>query len=310
MSGIKILSTGKSLPERIVTNDELAGIVDTSDEWIVKRTGMRERRYLKDGETLLEFVSAAAEEALQSSGIQKEEIGVILVATMSADYFCPSMACLLQKSLSLPEDVLALDINAACSGFVYGLVVMQGLLNANGRTAGLLVGAESLSRKLNMEDRGTCVLFGDGAATAVIRREEDASFTSVVGASGDEELIACPVGDGLIRMDGRNTYLFAVETVPLVMKEAADKAGVSLDEIDHFVLHQANLRILESVAKKLGLPMEKFAVNIEKYGNTSGASVGLALHDLASSGELKRGEKIMLCAFGAGRTWGAVVMEW
>ena len=309
-NGIQILSTGRSLPDRIVTNDELAGIVDTSDEWIQKRTGMRERRYLKDDGTLLELVTKAAEEAICSSGIQKEEIGIVLVATMSADYFCPSMACLLQKSLLLSEDILALDINAACSGFVYGLIAMQGLLGNAGKSAGLLVGAEALSRKLNMKDRGTCVLFGDGAAAAVIRAEEGSSFASVSGASGDEELIACPVSDGLIRMDGKGTYLFAVEKVPQVMKEAAGKAGIPLDAIDHFVLHQANLRILESVAKKLALPMEKFAVNIEKYGNTSGASVGLALHDLASSGTLKRGETIMLCAFGAGRTWGAVVMKW
>lgn len=310
MKGIRILSTGKSLPERVISNKDLARIVETSDEWIKKRTGMSERRYLSEGETLLKHITAASEEALSASLIDKKEIGVVLVATMSADYFCPSMACLLQKNLSLPEEILALDINAACSGFVFGLITMQSLLASMEKKAGLLIGAEALSRKLNMEDRGTCVLFGDGAAAAVIETAEEAPFTAVSGASGDEGLIACSVRDGLIRMDGKNTYLFAVETVPKVMREAAEKAGVTLDEIGHFVLHQANLRILESVAKKLGQPMDKFEVNIEKYGNTSGASVGLALDDLAASGKLKRGELLMLCAFGAGKTWGAVVMRW
>ncbi len=310
MKGIRIISTGMSVPERIVTNSDLASIVDTSDEWIKKRTGMEQRRYLKDGETLLQLVSVAARNAINASGIDKAEIGVVLVATMSADYFTPSMACLLQKELSLPEDILALDINAACSGFVYGLINMQALLSSSEKKYGILVGAEALSRKLDMEDRGTCVLFGDGAAAVVIQAAEDNLFASVCGARGDDHLISCNVTEGLIRMDGKSTYLFAVETVPPVMRQAADKAGVSLEEIDHFVLHQANYRILESVANKLSLPMDKFVVNIEKYGNTSGASVGLALHDLSSSGKLKKGDLVMLCAFGAGRTWGAVVMRW
>ncbi len=310
MGGIRILSTGMSVPERIVTNDDLASIVDTNDEWIKKRTGMEQRRYLKDGETLLQLISDATKEALNASGIDKDEIGVVLVATMSADYFTPSMACLLQKELSLPEDILALDINAACSGFVFGLVNMQALLSSTGKKYGILVGAEALSRKLDMEDRGTCVLFGDGAAAVVVQADEDNLFEAVYGARGDDHLISCAVPEGLIRMDGKSTYLFAVETVPSVMKQAVEKAGVSLEEIDHFVLHQANYRILESVAKKLSLPMDKFVVNIEKYGNTSGASVGLALHDLVSSGKVKKDDLVMLCAFGAGRTWGAVVMRW
>nr|MCR5748163.1 3-oxoacyl-ACP synthase [Lachnospiraceae bacterium] len=209
MQGIRIISTGISVPERIVTNADLAAIVDTSDEWIKQRTGMAERRYLKDGETLLQLISAATEEAVNSAGIAKEEIGVVLVATMSADYFTPSMACLLQKDLSLSEDILALDINAACSGFVFGLVNMQALLSATGKKYGILIGAEALSRKLDMEDRGTCILFGDGAAAAVIQADEDNLFEAVYGARGDDHLISCEVTEGLIRMDGKSTYLFA-----------------------------------------------------------------------------------------------------
>ena len=310
MKGIKIISTGIGVPQRIVTNDDLAAIVETSDEWIQQRTGMKERRYLGEGENLLQFAKEAAEKAISSSGIDKNEIGVILVATISGDYFTPSMACLLQKELSLSQDVLAMDINAACSGFVYGLITMQALLSSTGKEYGILIGAEAISRKLSMEDRSTCILFGDGAAAAVVKAEEGAAFTSVTGAMGDENLIACPISDGIVRMDGKSTYLFAVEKVPAVIRKVTEKAGVSLDDIDHFVLHQANLRILESVAKKLSIPMEKVIVNIEKYGNTSGASVGLALHDLAASGNLKRDDLIILCAFGAGKTWGAVIMKW
>lgn len=309
MKGLRICATGSAVPARIMTNEELSGIVDTSDEWIRRRTGMKERHYLSEGENLTQFAAKAAEEALERSGLHREEIGVVLVATMSADYFCPSTACLLQKDLGLSRDLIALDLNAACSGFVFGLETMRGLLLSTGKKGGILVGAECLSRKLNMEDRGSCVLFGDGAAAAVLTLS-DGPYTSVTGVMGDRDLIACPVEGGLIRMDGRSTYLFAVETIPLVMKEAAEKAGLSLDEIGHFILHQANLRILESIASKLHQPIEKFPVNIGKYGNTSGASVALALHEAAAEGILCRGEKIMLCAFGAGRTWGAVVMEW
>ena len=310
MKGIKILSTGMSVPDRIVTNDDLARIVDTSDEWISQRTGMKERHYLRDDETLLQLVTKATEQAIGAAGIDKNDVGVILVATLSADYFSPSMACLLQRELDLPQDVLAMDINAACSGFVFGLITMQALLASTGKEIGILVGAEALSKKLNMEDRGTCILFGDGAAAAVVKAEEGALFASVYGAMGDDAMICCPLSDGYVHMDGKGTYLFAVEKVPQVMTQAAERAGVSIDDIDHFVLHQANMRILESVAKKLSIPMEKVVVNIEKYGNTSGASVGLALHDLAESGNLKRGDKVMLCAFGAGKTWGAVVLNW
>ncbi len=307
MIGIKILATGSCVPKKVVTNDDLAKLVDTSDEWITKRTGMKERRYVSGEEDQTYLAEKAAREAIERSGVAKEDINVVVVCTVSAEYYSPSAACLLQGRLGLKNDIIALDVGAGCSGFIFGLETIRALMIARNAKAGLIVGAEVLSRKMDMTDRSTCVLFGDGAAAAVLKLD-DRPYTAVTGVDGDEEMIHIKVPTGFIHMDGQGTYKFAVATVPAVIEEVVKKAGLTYDDIDHFVLHQANLRIIESIAKKVDQPMDKFVVNIQKYGNTSAASVGLALDEAYKTGRIKEGDRILLCAFGAGRTWGAAII--
>lgn len=308
MTGIRIIATGASAPSKIVTNDDLAKIVETSDEWISQRTGMKERHHVQGDENHTKLAEEAAEKALERAGIPKEEIGVVIVCTVSADYYSPSTACLIQGRLGLSKDIIAMDVGAGCSGFIFGLETIRALMMARNSKYGLIVGAEVLSKKMDMTDRGTCVLFGDGAAAAVVELSDN-RYTSVIGVDGDEEMINIKSPNGFIHMDGQGTYKFAVATVPKVIEQVVNKAGLTYDEIDHFVLHQANLRIIESIAKKVNQSMDKFVVNIEKYGNTSAASVGLALDEAISDGRIRKGDKVLLCAFGAGRTWGAVVIE-
>ena len=308
MTGIKIIATGAQAPKKIVSNDDLAKIVETSDEWISQRTGMSQRHYVSEGENHTWLAEMAARQAIDRAGIPKEKIGVVIVCTVSADYFSPSCACIIQGRLGLSNDIIAMDIGAGCSGFIFGMETIRALMMARNAQYGLIIGAEVLSKKMDMTDRSTCVLFGDGAAAAVVELT-DTSYTSVIGVAGDEEMINIKSPDGFIHMDGQGTYKFAVATVPKVIEQVVQKAGLNYDEIDHFVLHQANLRIIESIAKKLKQPMDKFVVNIEKYGNTSAASVGLALDEALTAGRIRKNDKVLMCAFGAGKTWGAVVME-
>jgi 3-oxoacyl-[acyl-carrier-protein] synthase-3 len=309
MTGIRILGTGAYAPKKLVSNDDLAQIVETSDEWIKQRTGMSVRHYVAGDENHTYLAEMAAKEAIENAGINKDDIGVVVVCTVSADYFSPSAACLIQGRLGLSNDIIAIDIGAGCSGFIFGMETIRALMMARNAKYGLLIGAEVLSKKMDMTDRSTCVLFGDGAA-AVVVEPADSLYSSVIGVDGDEEMINIKSPDGYIHMDGQGTYKFAVATVPKVIEQAVNKANLTYDEIDYFVLHQANLRIIESIAKKVKQPMDKFVVNIEKYGNTSAASVGLALDEAVKGGKIRKGDKVLMCAFGAGRTWGAAVVEW
>lgn len=308
--GIRIISTGKALPRSQVTNDDLSQLVDTSDEWIYQRTGMKVRYHVSGKETALSLAAQAASSAILRGNISRGDIGVVVVATLSADNFTPSTAALLQEKLGLPRDIIAVDLNAACSGFVFGLETLRSLLLTKGARYGLIIGVEVLSKKLDMTDRGTCVLFGDGAGAALVELCEQADYEIITGVEGDWDMIHCTAPEGKIFMDGQGTYRFAVATVPGLIEDVVAKAGKKMDDIDLIFMHQANLRIIESVAKKLKQPMDKFVVNIEKYGNTSAASLGLALAEADEKGMLKRKDRIVLCAFGAGRTWGAIYMEW
>jgi len=309
MTGIKILATGSYAPKKLVTNDDLAKIVDTSDEWIKQRTGMSVRHYISDGEDNTYLAERASKLALERSGINPADIGAVVVATVSSEYYSPSTACLIQGRLGLANNIIALDISAGCSGMIFAMETIRSLMMVRGCKYGLLIGSEVLTKKTDMTDRSTCVLFGDGAAAMVVELSDNA-YTSVIGVDGNEEMINIKSPGGFIHMDGQGTYKFAVATVPKVIEEAVNKAGLTYDDIDYFVLHQANLRIIESIAKKVKQPMEKFVINIEKYGNTSAASIGLALDEAVCDGRIKSGDKVLMCAFGAGKTWGAVVMEW
>ena len=312
MKGLKIIATGGFAPETIITNEDLSKIVETSDEWITARTGMKKRHFCDGDEGNVFLAMRAAAQALERAGIDKDEIGAIVVATFSGDYFVPSTACLVQKELGLGDDMICFDLNAACSGFMFGLETTRGLLLQSEKKYALLIASEVVSKKLDMTDRGTCILFGDGAGAAVLTLDDEAVYTSIMGCHGDAEMINCPSGEDTNRkvfMDGQGTYKFAVRTVPGLLKDTIEKAGLRIEDIDGFILHQANIRIIDSVAKTIGVPKEKFFVNIDEYGNTSAASVALALNQAMEEGWCKDKKRLLLAGFGAGKTWGAAVLE-
>ena len=312
MNGLKIVSTGRCLPRRVVTNEDLCGIVDTSDEWIVSRTGISARYYCEE-ERGLDLARTAALIAIDRAGICLEEIGVCIVPTSTADYATPATGSLLQRELGLLENTPCFDISAGCTGFVYGLHIARGMLLQSERPYALLVGVDVLSRVTDYSDRSTCILFGDGAGAAVLTLDDSASYACELYARGDEGTISIH-GPGseasLLHMEGQQTFRFAIEAVPQCVLAVLKKAGLTTENIDWIVPHQANRRILESAAKRLKVPLEKFFINIEKYGNTSAATIPIALDEMAQAGLLKRGQKVICTGFGAGLTWGGVLLEW
>lgn len=314
MSGIKLMGTGSALPAQEVTNFDLEKKVDTSDEWIVTRTGISSRHYCTGEENHLGLCTAAARRALESAGIGPEQIGVCLVATLTQDTMTPSTACVLQKELGMPEDTVCFDLNAACAGFVYGLHTAECLLAASVRKYALVIGCEVLSRITDFTDRSTCVLFGDGAGAAVVEwREDYPSLCAVMGSRGNREVLMIPgVNTGAasyIHMDGKEVFRFAVDVLPRCAKEVAARAGIGLDQVDHFVFHQANQRILDFAIKKLRLDPEKCAGNIAHTGNTSAASVPILLDELVRSGQLHSGQKVLCAGFGGGLTWAGALLQ-
>lgn len=310
--GIRIVSTGHYVPPKMVTNDDMSRIVDTSDEWISTRTGIKNRHFCVD-EDNADLAVNAAMAAIRSSGIDINDIGVCIVATFSPDYYTPSTACIVQKRLGLPSGIPCFDINAACSGYLYGLGVMRGMLLQSDRTYGLLIASEVISKVLDFTDRESCILFGDGAGAALIELTDSYSYESVLGADGDWKTLYCHSGDEYsrkVRMDGRKVFKFAVAAIPESINSILEKTGLTLDNIDYIVCHQANRRIIEYVADRLQQPIEKFYINIQKYGNTSAASIGIALDEMNRNGMLERGDRIICVGFGAGFTWGAAYIEW
>ena len=314
MNGIKLLSTGSALPRQAVTNDDMAKRVDTSDEWIATRTGIRSRYHCSGDETHIGLCLAAARQALDRSGIGPEQIGVCIVATLSQDFLTPATACILQRDLGFPEDTICFDLNAACSGFVYALHTAECLLAASQRKYGLIVGAEALSRITDFTDRSTCVLFGDGAGAALVEwRADYPSLHAVLGCRGNQEALYVPgansTSPSYIHMDGKAVFRFAVEALPHCAKEVVEKAGLTLSDVDRFVFHQANQRIIDFSVKKLGVDPEKCTGNIARTGNTSAASVPLLLDELITSGVLTSGQKALCVGFGGGLTWAGALLE-
>ena len=313
MNGIKLRGTGRCVPANVVTNDDLAKLVDTSDEWITARTGIRSR-YRCAAETHADLCANAARAALKRAGVSPSEIGACIVATVSADTVVPSAACMLQRALGLSEDTPCFDLNAACTGFVYALHTMECLLNAAPRKFGLVVGAEALSKVVDWTDRSTCILFGDGAAAAVVEcREGWPSIGAVLGSRGDDALLRLP-GLGrsepnVLTMEGTQVFKFAVETVPACMDAVLAKSGLTIDDIDFFVFHQANARIIDLAVRKYRIPPEKYYKNIDRYGNTAAASVPLVLSELEEQGRIGSGSRLLTVAFGGGLTWGGAVIE-
>ena len=313
MNGIKICGTGRAVPEKVVTNQDLEKIVETNDEWITSRTGIQ-RRHHCTGETHISLCVSAAKAALDRAGVSPDQIGACIVATVTADTLVPSAACMLQRELGLPTDTPCFDLNAACTGFLYALHTMECLLNASPRKFGLVVGCEELSRVINWEDRGTCILFGDGAGAAVVEcREGWPSIGAVLGSQGDDELLRLPgiaSGErGFIAMEGTKVFKFAVEAIPRCMEQVLEKAHMTVADVDFFVFHQANARIIDLAVRKFRIPPEKYYKNIQEYGNTSAASIPLVLSELQDQGKVGPGSRTLVVGFGGGLTWGGALIE-
>ena len=314
MNGLKLVSTGSAMPKGVVTNEDLTKIVDTSDEWITTRTGIHTRRRCGEGESHTQLCLAAARQALERAGIAPEAVGVCLIATFTGDHLNPATACILQKELGFPEDTVCFDLNAACSGFVYALHTAQCLLAAAPRKFGLVLGAEVLSRVTDYTDRSTCILFGDGAAAALVEWGEDyPSIHAVLGCRGDADVLYTPgvnaEAPSYIHMEGQSVFRFAVETVPRCISQVLEQAGLGVEDVDRYVFHQANQRIIDLAMRKLHLPPEKCTGNIAHTGNTSAASVPLLLDELVSTGALRSGQRALCVGFGAGLTWGGALLE-
>ena len=313
MNGIKLLSTGSALPRQAVTNDDMAKRVDTSDEWIATRTGIRQRYFCAEGESAATLAARAAEIALARSGIDPAQLCACVVATSSPDYATPSTACLVQRALGLPQNMPCFDISVGCTGFVYGLQVVRGLLLQDSRPYALLVGAEALSRIVDFTDRNTCVLFGDGAGAAVVALRDEGNYACVLGARGDPEMLwAQGPGDQVsaLHMDGKGVFRFATQAMPECVEQLLEKSGLTAEDIAWFVPHQANARIVAFSAKRLGIPLERFYQNMDRYGNTSAASIPMALDEMAEQKLLAPGQRIICVGFGAGLTWGGVLLTW
>jgi 3-oxoacyl-[acyl-carrier-protein] synthase-3 len=311
----QIIGWGKYLPHRVMTNDDLAAMVDTSDEWIRQRTGIAERRIAATGATTSELALPAAREALERAEVLASELDLIILGTSSPDRPFPAAACVLQRQLGA-DRAMAFDVLAACSSWLYAASIAERYIAAGGVQRALVVGSEVLSRLLDYTDRGTCILFGDGAGAAVLGPSDNAGFDSwVIGADGRQsELIHCSPDpeDGLprLRMDGSETFKSATRVMEEASLQACSIAGVAPEELALVVPHQANVRIVEAVAKRLRIPMEKFSLNLDRYGNTSSASIPLALEEASTAGRLNPGDRVLLVGFGSGLTWGASVLTW
>ncbi|NPA42278.1 MAG: ketoacyl-ACP synthase III [Aquificae bacterium] len=308
--GTKIAGTGIYLPKEVLTNFDLEKMVETSDEWITTRTGIKERRIAKE-ESVVEMAKEASLQALEGAGVDAKDIDVVIVATLTPDKRFPSTACLLQAQLGI-DKAYAFDLSAACSGFLYALEVADGLLRSGKAEKVLVVGVEKLSEIVDWSDRSTCVLFGDGAGAVVLERSEEESDILASKMYSDGSLWDILYADkcGYIRMKGRELFKVAVRNMEEACREVLKGAGVSPEEISLVIPHQANVRIINSLADKLEIPRDKVFVNIDRYGNTSAASIPIALHEAIEEGKLKRGDLVLMTAMGGGLTWGALLLRY
>lgn len=317
----KIIGIGSYVPDTVVTNQDLMKFLDTDDAWIRERTGICERRVSKDMGTC-GLAIEAAKRAIDDAGIDPKEIDLIVLATSSGDRAFPAAAMDVQAAIEAVNAV-GFDITAACSGFIFGLHIAHSFFAAGIYKTALIIGAETLSKVVDWTDRGTCILFGDGAGAAVVRASETGIIRTLMGSDGTKgwtlECQARNLGNcvngikpelGFMKMDGKAVFKFAVRKVPEIVAQILEDAQMDPEEIKYFVLHQANFRILEAASRRLKVPMDRIPVNIDRYGNTSAASVPILLDELKRDGKLERGDKLVLAGFGSGMTWGATLLEW
>ncbi len=317
---------GMSVPEKILTNDDISKFVDTNDQWIRERTGIRERHIVADNETTASLATESAVNALRMAKLPPDEVELIIVSTSSPEHIFPATASLVQDRLGA-KIAGAFDLSAACTGFIFALNMASQSVRSGSVKNALVIGSETLSRLVNWEDRNTCILFGDGAGAFVLQAHEEpggvlSSIMRSDGSGGD--LLSVPAGgsaiptspqtivDGLhfIQMNGREVFRFATRVMARASRESIEKANLTIEDIDLIIPHQANLRIIEAAARGLKLPLDKFAINVDKYGNTSTASIPIATVEAVEEGRLKRGDKTVLVGFGGGLTWGALTLQW
>ena len=316
---ISVTGLGARVPDRIVTNDELARHVDTTNEWIIERTGIRERRMASEEEALSDVALPACRDALAQAGIDGKDIDLLIVATVTPDMAFPSSSALLADMLGMP-DAAAYDLSAGCTGFMYALAQAYGMLAAGLARRALVVGGDVLSRILDWEDRSTLILFGDGAGAAVLEEAREHGFLGFeLGADGAGGANLWLPGSGsrlfeepdqYVKMNGREVYKFATRILVQSAQDLLDRCGVAVEEVDVYVPHQANIRIIDHATKKLGIPSERVVVNVDRYGNTSSGSIPLALADAAKEGRLGPGKLVLMTGMGAGLTWGSALLRW
>lgn len=318
----KIIGTGSYVPDMLVSNDDLSRIVDTSDQWIADRTGIRSRRIADPGvETTASMAAKAARRALEDANIAAEQLDFIITATSTPDCHFPNTSCMVQKELG--GNGMCYDLSAACTGFVFALGTAHAFIKAGIYRTGLVIGADCMSRITDWNDRGTCVLFGDGAGAAVVTAADTGIVNMVLQSDGSrEQVLRCGLGspeNNLLKhpavleyttMNGQEVFKFAVKQVPESIHRLLEESSTSIQEVDGFLLHQANERIIAAVAKRLKAPTERFPMNLSQYGNTSGASIPILMDECSRSGLLSRGGKFVLSGFGAGLTWGSILLVW
>lgn len=325
-NSIVISGTGSYVPEKVLTNNDLSEFLDTSDEWIFERSGIRRRHIAADGEAASDMALHASRNALEMAGIDASQIDLVVVTTVNPDMAFPSTACLLQAKLGIRNNIPCFDLSAACSGFVYGVEVATRMMQSGMYKNALVVSSEKMSSIVDWQDRSTCVLFGDGAGAVVLRASDAENIGivgTVLGADGSDTAMLCmPAGGSLlptsaetvekrlhfVRMDGREVFKHAVKIMQEKALEVLDRCGVSSEQVSLLIPHQANTRIIQSVAKRLNIPSEKVYVNIENYANTSSASIPIALDEAMRGGRIKRGDYVLFVSFGAGLTWGATLV--
>jgi 3-oxoacyl-[acyl-carrier-protein] synthase-3 len=309
-----ILGTGSHVPAKVLTNHDLAKSVDTSDEWIFTRTGIRERRIAGDKELTSDMAAAAARLALADAGVTAEQIDLIIVATLTPDQPMPATACFVQHKLGVPARAACFDLNAACSGFLYALDTAWAMLASGRYHHALVIGAEKLSSIVDWTDRSTCVLFGDGAGAVVLgpaRGSAQLIGAKLCAEGAHADLLAVPRGPRrFIHMKGREIFKIAVRQMEDAAREILEQHGLTAHQVSSVIPHQANRRIIESIAQYLGLPLERFVVNLDRYGNTSAASIPLALDEARRTGRVRAGDTTLLVAFGAGLTYGSALVRW
>ena len=323
---VSIIGTGSYVPDRILTNAELEKSVDTSDEWIVTRTGIRERRIAGDNEFTSDMATKAAERAIEQAGISPEEIDLIVVATVTPDMFFPSTACFVQKKLGA-KNAACFDVSAACSGFLYAIEIAQNFITSHTFNTVLVIGADKLSTIVDWTDRNTCVLFGDGAGAAILRNRTGSHgvIATTMGSDGTySDILSMPGGCSrypttaenihlklnTIKMSGKEVYKQAVTAMMTAATTALEQSGLTLEDLACIIPHQANMRIIEALADRMKLPLDKFLVNLDKYGNTSAAAVAIALDEANRTGRMKIGDYVLLVVFGGGLTWASSVIQW